>query len=141
MIDKFKIQKIDFDVVEKNDNFVLVSHNGLDVMLDPTRTLFNASRLIDTINPSKDGNGRTVSKWEMLWNNNQRFYQFREFHNAQVVNISAKVNIVIIRVNTYELIYLMSFLRIMTICSIVIGRAVELLKNFHPLFILSMIAA
>ena len=87
MTNKFKIQKIDFDVVKRIDNYTIVRHNGLDVMLDPTKTLFNASRLIDIINPSKDENGRTVNKWEMLWNNNQRFYQFREYHGAQVVNI------------------------------------------------------
>ena len=89
MTNKFKIGKIDFDVVEMNDNYIIVNYNGLDVMLDSTRKLFNASLLIDTINPSKDENGRTVSKWEKTWNN-QRFYQFKAFHGelANVIEIN-----------------------------------------------------
>ena len=45
--------------------------------------------LIDTINPSKDENGKTVSKWLSTWNN-QRFYQFKEYHGelANVIEIN-----------------------------------------------------
>jgi len=89
MTNEFKIGKIDFNVVEMNDNYIIVNYNGLDVMLDPMMELFNASLLIDTINPSKDENGRIVSKWVKTWNN-QRFYQFKEYHGelANVIDIS-----------------------------------------------------
>ena len=88
MTNEFKIGKIDFDVVEKDDNYIIVNYNGLDVMLNPTMKLFNASLLIDTINPSRNKDGKIVSKWLSTWNS-RRFYLFKAFHNelANVIDI------------------------------------------------------
>ena len=82
MTNKFKIQEIEFDIVKIENDYVIIRYNGIDVMLDSTRKLFNASKLIELINPSFNADGKVVSKWNQLWNN-QNFYQFREFYGAK----------------------------------------------------------
>ncbi len=52
---KFKIQKIEFDIIEKNINYIKIEYNGMAPAMKP----FNALRMINTINPFEDENGRT----------------------------------------------------------------------------------
>ena len=89
MNDKFKINKIEFDIIERNSDYVIIEYNDVEVMLDSTMKLFNASKLIELINPSEDENGRVISKWEQLWNN-QSFYQFNHYYGgkAEIIDIN-----------------------------------------------------